>query len=142
MLPPAKSSSTIQNRNRHMCYVRVRLIRTLDITFTVRANAELGVRANAEPRGRTAIDIQTATRAEKCLKTIFLKPGGPKNFKNDRSHRCDRFCQISSKSELSSRFFGRLKIFVLFEYLGLIVAALNPSLASCRQSQLRHQEAK
>ena len=45
-------------------------------------------------RQKSAIDIQTATRAEKFLKTIFLKPGGPKNFENDRSHRCDRFCQI------------------------------------------------
>ena len=41
-----------------------------------------------------AIDIQTATRAENFLKTLFFKPGGPKNFGNDRSHRCDRFYQI------------------------------------------------
>ena len=41
-----------------------------------------------------AIDIQTATRAEKKLKTTFLKPGGPENLGNDRFHRCDSICQI------------------------------------------------
>ena len=43
---------------------------------------------------QAAIDIQTATRATKFFKTIFLKPGGHKIFGNESFHRCDRFCQI------------------------------------------------
>ena len=48
------------------------------------------------PRDKEVFRYRYSNRKsrEKIPKTIFLKPGGPKKFGNDKSHRCDRFCQI------------------------------------------------
>ena len=63
-----------------------------------------------------AINIQTATRAFDVLKTIFLKPGGAENFSNDRSQRCEFFCQIFVQIGPILAIFRPFEIFRIFHF--------------------------
>ena len=70
-----------------------------------------------------AINIQTVFREisrKKLFETIFFEPGWRKKlFRDVDLIAAIRSVFFSSKSELSSRFFGQKKCFVLFEYLSL-----------------------